>query len=104
MKKKKKPMGDKVTVSQFFKVRTKIIRELYEVYKFETTFIILLSCVTICLSFIDLKFLEYMTNSISEYIASRSPINLPQSYDIGSSSMDYSNPMTRLYGICSPAM
>lgn len=73
MKKKKKPMGDKVTVSQFFTVQIKIIRELYEVYKFETTFIILLSCVTICSSFIDLKFLEYMTNSISEYIASPQP-------------------------------
>lgn len=69
MKKRKKPASNKVTVSQFFKVQIKIIRELYDVYKFETTFIILLSCVTICSSFIDLKFLEYITNGISEYMA-----------------------------------
>ena len=29
---------------------------------------------------------------------------LQMSYDIGSSSMDYSNRMTGLYGICSPEM
>lgn len=67
-KKLNKAMKEKVTAGQFFKVQWKILKELYEKYKLETTGIILLSLVTMCTSFIELKFLEFSTNSVSGFM------------------------------------
>jgi ABC-type multidrug transport system, ATPase and permease components len=72
LSKKENPRNDsvdeKVSALKFFKVQGKIIKELYKKYKFETTIIIILSCTLICVNFIDLKFLEYVTNSVSQYM------------------------------------
>lgn len=74
MKKKKlnKAMKDKVTPKQFFKVQWKIIKELYQLYKLDTILIILLACLTMSVNFINLKFLEYSTNSVSAYMMGES--------------------------------
>lgn len=68
MKKKlNKAMKEKVTAGQFFKVHGKVLKELYQQYKYRTIAIIILACVVMCGSFINLKFLEYTTNQVSEY-------------------------------------
>lgn len=58
---------DKITISQFFKIQLKIIRELYNEYKSQTIWLIILSSILMCANFIDLKFLEYSTNSVVGY-------------------------------------
>lgn len=64
---KNKNDPNKVTVRQFFSVQFKIIKELYKSYKFETTCIIIFSSLLLSVQYIDLKFLEYITNSVSLY-------------------------------------
>lgn len=58
---------NKVTIRQFFGVQLKILSELYKNHKFETTCIILFSSLLLSVQFIDLKFLEYITNSVFQY-------------------------------------
>ncbi len=64
---KSKDMNEKITAKKFFIIQWKIIKELYSKFKFDTIMIIVLACITMSVSFIDLKFLEYTTNSISVY-------------------------------------
>lgn len=66
-KNKKNQNPNKVTIKQFFSVQFKIIKELYKSYKFETTCLIILSSLLLSVQYIDLKFLEYITNSVSQY-------------------------------------
>lgn len=63
-----KPEGKKGAVAQFFKVYVNIILELYREYRLMTIGILLLSMVTLGVGFIELKFLEYVTNSVSAYM------------------------------------
>ena len=69
-KKKKKVVsstGDRVTFSEFFKVQFSVIEELLKKYKFKTIVLFLLSIVTLSVSVIELKFVEYITNSVTSY-------------------------------------
>lgn len=69
-KQSEKVHKEKVTIGEFFRVQWLVIKELYGKYKLETTGIIILAWITMCVNFIDLKFLEYTTNSVSEYVKS----------------------------------
>jgi len=60
---------DKVTIEQFFKTQIKIIKELYTSRKIQTISIIVLSCILMCENFINLKFLEFSTNSVAGYVS-----------------------------------
>ena len=72
-----KAMREKVTPAQFFLTQVRIIKELYHEYKFQTIAIIVFSCITsIGVSFIELKFLEYATNSITDYIIGKASITI----------------------------
>ena len=62
------PKREKGIVSQFCKVHIKIIRELYGEYKLATTGILILSLIILSTEFIELKLLEYTTNSVSAYM------------------------------------
>lgn len=64
-----KPKREKGTVVQFCKVHGKIILELYREYKLPTTGILLLSMIILSAEFLELKFLEYATNSVSAYMS-----------------------------------
>lgn len=63
VKKKRKSPG------QFCKVYVNVIRELYHDYRTTTAGILLLSLILVNADFIELKLLEYATNSVSAYLA-----------------------------------
>lgn len=63
VKKKRKSAG------QFCKVYMNVIRELYHDYKTATAGILLLSLILVNADFVELKLLEYATNSVSAYLA-----------------------------------
>ena len=66
MKEQTREMNNKVTVGKFFRVQLLIIQELYQKYKFQTTVIILFSLIALSAQFVELKFLEYMTDTVAE--------------------------------------
>jgi ABC-type multidrug transport system fused ATPase/permease subunit len=57
----------KITIKKFFEVQGRIIAELYGEYKAQTVGIIALNGVLISAGFVNLKFLEYVTNGVSHY-------------------------------------
>lgn len=59
---------DKITIASFFGMQLKIIKELFCDYKLQTIGIIIMSFLLIGINYIDLKFLEYMTNSVASYV------------------------------------
>jgi ABC-type multidrug transport system fused ATPase/permease subunit len=63
-----KAMREKVTPGQFFKVQWKILKELYGKYRKETTAILILSVLAFGSKFIELKFLEHITDGVSGYL------------------------------------
>lgn len=67
-KEKNKGMQEKVTLEYFFSIQLRIIRELFEMQPWETIGIIFLSCMSVWTSFVELRFLEYVTNSVSIYL------------------------------------
>lgn len=67
MKRVKKPLEEKVTIGKFFSMQFKIIKELYTLYKLQTVGIIFTSGLLVFQNYIDLKFLEYMTNRVFSY-------------------------------------
>jgi len=70
-------MREKVTPAQFFLTQVKIIKELYSEYRFQTVAIIAISCITsVGTSVVELKFLEYATNSVSDYVSGKSPVTV----------------------------
>ncbi len=65
-RKQNREMNKKVTVNDFLRVQLLIIRELYQKYRFQTTIIIFFSFITLSAQFVELKFLEYMTDTVAE--------------------------------------
>ncbi|HBA48492.1 MAG TPA: hypothetical protein DCZ91_11980, partial [Lachnospiraceae bacterium] len=69
MTKKKQQNVKKKSPGQFCKVYVNVIRELYHDYRTATAGILLLSLILVNADFIELKLLEYATNSVSAYLA-----------------------------------
>lgn len=67
-KQRKKPVDDKVTTNQLFKTHVQIIKELYQELPAETSMILLLSLNEVAISFLELKLLEFVTNSAADYL------------------------------------
>lgn len=59
--------GDKVTFTEFFTTQISVIRELLGKYKLRTTALIFISVITLSISIIELKFVEYVTNGVTGY-------------------------------------
>lgn len=68
LKKKQGTEKKRKSASQFCKVYVNVIRELYRDYKFATSGILLLSLLLLSANFIELKLLEYATNSAAAYL------------------------------------
>lgn len=67
-KKTNRAMQNKVSAAQFLRIQKQILKELFHEYRFQTSAVILISCVTsIGWSFLNLKFLEYAVNSVADY-------------------------------------
>ena len=64
---KKNHSEGKVTVSEFFGMQFKIIKELFTLYKLQTVLIIFFSGVLTFQNYIELKFLECMSNTVFSY-------------------------------------
>lgn len=65
--KKRDLLKTKVTVIEFFSMQFKIIRDLYTLDKLKTVVILIMSGLLPLQKYVELKFLEYMTNSIFTY-------------------------------------
>lgn len=57
--------SEKVTIGHFFKAQWAIIQEMFSKFRIQSVAIILLSLLALSTNFIELKFLEYMTNEVS---------------------------------------
>lgn len=69
-KKTSKIMQEKVNASEFFRTQLQILKELCHEYPFQTIAIIMISCITSTgSSFVNLKFLEYASNSVADYVS-----------------------------------
>lgn len=56
-------MNDKISISHLLKTEWKVLCEIVRNYKVQTILLMVLSNVSVLSTFIELKFLEYMTNS-----------------------------------------
>ena len=68
-KKLNRAMEEKISAGQFFKTHLDILKELYHELPMETSGIILLSLLSFVMSYTELRFLEFVTNSASHYLS-----------------------------------
>lgn len=71
MKKKKvlnKEMREKITVSHFLSVHVKVLITLFKIYTTQTILMLILSVISLLSGFINLKYIEILTNDVQCYL------------------------------------